>query len=277
MAIGPSQPVPSPPLVPAPFGLIATAAVVDHADERFVNGISYDPESCEDAVIWPIVCQSDQTPADDKPDPAARPGWQTYHPFAAIAGDVCSTFGFQAADYQARARRLLAARESKAAEAGLWSAPNLPDDNGRLAAAEDVDVVGGGTVPRRRALAELVQYLADSNGGRGMIHARPLLVELWTADGLIFREQNKLVTGTGILVVAGTGYPGSGPDGEAGEWAFATDPVVVHRGPVFLSPEDFNDAVDKRTNTVVFRAERALAPIFAGCALGAVSVDVATA
>jgi hypothetical protein len=217
-------------------------------------------------------------PLPDLPAPVARDGYRNYEPFTAIAADRCSAFGWAQADYEGRARRLLAARESKAAEVALWSAPGLPAANPRLVAGVAVTTLGT-SLARRLALATLVQGLADRNAGRGMIHARPRLVEAWGADGMLRIEGGKLVTTTGHLVIAGTGYPGTGPAAQAVagtvEWAYATDAVVVHRGPVALTPRTMREATNSETNTVTFRAERGLAPVFAGCALVAVSVDVA--
>jgi len=273
MPYGPGQVVPAPPLVPPAFGLIAAATVVDHDDERFLNGLTFSPESCEDAEIIPVVCG----PGVEKPTGLNRDGWQEYEPFVLIGRDSCSTFGFQTADYEARARRHLAARESPGVEAELWTGA-LIAGNPALASGDSVALGAG--LARREALAALVQGLADRNVGRGMIHARPYLVELWGAANLLRVEQNRLVTWSGHTVVAGSGYPGTGPAGEAiaagVEWAFATDPVVVHRGPLRTYPDTIQQATNKTTNTVEFRAERGYAPIRGVCAHVHVSVDTTT-
>lgn len=262
MAIGPSTIVPAPPLSPPAFGLLAAATVIDHEDERFLNGITFAPENCADVEIIDAVCG----PGDAKPTGLNRAGWEEYEPFLLIGRDSCSTFGWQTADYEARARRHLAARESDGVEEEFWTGALLPD-NPRLAGPASV-AVGTGLSPRA-GLAALVQGLADRNVGRGMIHARPYLVEVWGAEGLLRVEQNRLVTWTGHTVVAGQGYPGTGPAGEAvgaTEWAFATDPVVVHRGPVRTYPGSLAEATNKTNNTVEFRAERGYAPIRGTCA-----------
>lgn len=277
MAIAPSQVVPAPPLSPPAFSLMAAAAVVDHDDQRFTNGITYSPENCADLEGWAPLCGAgSEGPA--KTSDLNRTGWADYQPFVLIGRDSCSSFGFQTADYEARARRHLAARESDGVEEELWTGTLVPT-NPQLADAASVSLGAG--LARRVALATLSQGLADRNVGRGMIHARPYLVELWGADGLLRVDQNRLVTWAGHIVVAGQGYPGTGPAGQAVaggvEWAFATDPVVVHRGPIETFPNNIAEATNKTNNTVEFRAERAYAPLRGVCAHVHVSVDTTTA
>lgn len=273
MPYGPAQVIPAPPLSPPAFGLLAAATVVDHDDERFLNGLTFSPENCEDVEIVNVVCG----PGTEKPTGLNREGWEEYDPFVLIGRDSCSTFGFQQADYEARARRHLAAGESGGIEAELWTGA-LIGTNPALAAAASTSLGAG--LARREGLAALVQGLADRNVGRGMIHARPYLVELWGAANLLRVEQNRLVTWSGHTVVAGSGYPGTGPAGEAiaagVEWAFATDAVVVHRGPLRTYPDTIQQATDKVNNRVEFRAERGYAPIRGVCAHVHVSVDTTT-
>lgn len=283
MGIGPAMVVPAPVLPAPPFGLLAVADVIDHGadDEHWINGITLTPEQCGAIEGWTPDCG----PGDDKASGPNRSAPRPADPFVLIGRDQCSTFSHRAAEYQARARRHLAAQESRGAEAELWSGALAPT-NARLAAGAGVPVLGGGVLGLRRSLATLVQGLADRRAGRGLIHARPYLVELWGGLGLLRQNGRRLETITGHHVVAGTGYPGSGPEAQAttatSEWAFATDALVVHRGPVVVYPDNANadqalaEATDKTTNTVEFRAERPYAIAWGGCALVAVNVNPTT-
>lgn len=214
-----------------------------------------------------------------------RPGKIRYDSFAVEAHDVCSTFGFPAGEYEARARRLLAARESKAVEAEWWVGLLFPQ-NPHLAKVAGTNgtnattLAGGVAQGLRIALALLTQALADNNGGTGMIHARPFLVELWAGLQLIRVDGGgKIWTYTGNPVVAGTGYPGTGPNGEAraagSEWAFCSDEVIVHRGPMFVPMAGGVTAenTDYVNNQVRLRAERQYALTTNGCVVAAINVN----
>lgn len=213
-----------------------------------------------------------------KPGAANRNATGAFSPFGVVAYDRCSSFGWQKAEYEARARRALAAVASTLVEEEYWEGALVPA-NEHLAMPHATTV--GAALGRRVALAELVQALADTNAGTGVIHARPRLVQHWLQDGALEVRSNKLWTKNGHLVVQGAGYTGTGPADQAVagavEWAYATDNLVVLRGPVVITPGSINEAIDRASNTVVFRAEQAYAVITNHKAHLAVSVDTAVA
>lgn len=282
MPIGPQDAVPAPPLAAPAQGLLVAADVIDHTegDARGMNGVAWSPEHCGDLEVWAASCGSNAAKLAGR----NRPANLAAEPFAVIARDECSTFGFRAADYEARARRALDAKQGKAIEAEFWSGTLIPA-NPNLSDAT-ATVVGTG-LGLRLALATLSQALAVGNGGIGMIHARPLVVLQWFALGLLRLDQGKLRTAMGNLVVAGYGYAGTGPAGQAPangtEWAYATDTVIVERWPVIVSPEAEDgmsdaeriaQATDRTTNLVSFRAERMAVPKWSACVHAAVEVNV---
>lgn len=200
-------------------------------------------------------------------------------PFIVDAYDACSTFGFVAAEYEARARRALAAREGKAVEKEFWTG-TLFSSNPHLASGGSVTTLAAGAAQGlRRALALLEQAAADQNAGRGMIHVRPKVMSLWAGLDMVVRGSGgKWETPNGHLVVAGAGYTGSAPDGTAPtatqEWGYVTDPVEVHRGPVEVFAPGINGAtVDRQSNEVTVSAQRLYSVMFNGCALSAVKID----
>lgn len=214
-----------------------------------------------------------------KPGVPNRNPTGAFSPFGVVAYDRCSTFGWQREEYEARARRALAAVASTLVEEEYWEGTLVPA-NEHLAMPH-ATTVGGAGMGRRKALAELVQGLADANAGTGVIHARPRLVQNWLQDNALEVRGNKLWTKGGHLVVQGAGYTGTGPTDQAVagdvEWAYATDNLVVLRGPVVVTPGSLNEATDRASNTVVFRAEQAYAVITNHKAHLAVSVDTAVA
>lgn len=251
------------------------------ADEmRWGNGLVFSPYSCDNAAVVD-PCAADNTGMSTA---ATRPTPRSYLPFIVDAHDKCSTFGWEAADYEQRARRLMAARESKAVAREFWVAERI-GTNPHLASGGSVTTVGVAVSPRS-GLALLCQAVADENGGAGMIHCRPYLLQYWASIGAVRFENSKWFTATGVAVVGDAGYPGTGPTGQAvtntlgaiTEWAYATDLVEVHRGPVDVMAEPLSyQSVDYQTNVEIVRAQRLYAPIWNGCALAAVSITTPAA
>jgi hypothetical protein len=278
VATGPALVIAAPALTPPPNGLLRAATVIEHDELHFGSALEWSPEGCGSAQVV------DPCAVTDKGSAGNRPANIRYDAFVVEAHDACSTFGWQAADYDGRARRAIVARESKAVEAEYWSG-TLKPANPHLAKPTSSNgpavttLAGGAAQSLRLGLALLAQSIADGNGGTGMIHARPFLVELWWGLDLLYRDAGgRLLTGNGNLVVPGSGYPGTGPNGEAitasSEWAYATDEVIVHRGPVFTPTTGVNgQSMDRALNEVISRAERPYALAVNGCVLSAVNIN----
>lgn len=283
MATGPARVIDAPLLTPPPNGLLRSATVIDEEALHFGSALEWPAENCADLII------RDPCGTAAKPITANHPGTIRYDAFLVDAYDTCSAFAYQAADYEGRARRALAARETKAVESEWWTGtlfaanPHLARGGYAGTNGPATTTLAGGTAQSLAiGLALLVQYLADLNGGTGMIHARPYLAELWFSHFLIWRDNSgKLWTGNGNLIVPGAGYPGTSPTGAAisttSEWAFATDAVEVHRGPVEVfaprSPQQLAEVLDRTTNTVTVRAERLYALTTNGCVNAAVNIN----
>jgi hypothetical protein len=89
------------------------------------------------------------------------------------------------------------------------------------------------------------------------------------------------MTRRGSIVVAGGGYTGTGPTGNAGaavtataEWMYATGPVDVRLDTIDVQPDSLAEATDRTTNTVVFRAGRRALVTFDPLSVFAVQVDL---
>jgi hypothetical protein len=180
-------------------------------------------------------------------------------------------------------------------------------------------------VSPRAALSLLQQGIANCGvGGLGMIHATPYLAELWAgghmaksieynddeyrmmlgADiqaelatagklpqpgtGHTVRRHRVLSTLTrGTLIIAGAGYPGTGP-ATAGHmtpetnhvWAFGTSVVNYRLGKIRTYPDsetmgrDLSEGTNRQSNTVEYRAERKAAAVFDPCCVVAVYIDL---
>lgn len=271
-ATGVSVPVDAPPQTPPSNGLLNSATIVEQTDDRWANGIEAQAAACDDAVVFdPCSTSADSLSVN-------RPAKFAFAPFAVEAFDKCSTFGYQRAEYEARARQAVQAKASKSVEKEFWAGA-LFSTNPRLAkAASTTTLASGAAQGIINGLAALVQAIGDYNLGRGMIHARPYLVTLWSAQGLLRWENGKLYTYMGNIVVPGTGYLGSAPDGTlpttTSEWAYATAPVTVTRGPIEVdSPENNASSVSLTTNDITVRAQQMHGLLWNNCTTVAVNIN----
>lgn len=213
-----------------------------------------------------------------RPLGSGRPAAQTVQPFGVQAYDICSTIGYEQADYEGRATRALIAHESKGVEREFWTGAVTGTVNRHLQDTSNTQQLNSGTAyGLRSGLAALVQAIADNNLGLGMIHARPSLITQWSSQNLLVRQNNKLYTVSGNLVVPGSGYTGSARDGTApvanAEWAYVTDVLQVQRGPIEIFAGLQDGAVDRTLNEVTSRAQRMYAVTGNFCAVIGAKID----
>lgn len=213
----------------------------------------------------------------------------TYNPFIIEVPYTCSTFGFQAADYEKRAKRQLEATVHKALEYEFWTGsidPTNPSLVGSTPNDDDHILNPGGAVapvPVSPGVALMLLAQAISNcgsGGRGMIHGTPAVVERWVNLPAV-QCNDKLITtcARGDIVVNGTGYPGTGPEGQPPPgpnevWVYVTGMVNVRLGNPEVYPKKFSEALDRYTNTVTYRGELVASAVHDLCCSFAVLVDL---
>lgn len=277
--------IPSPPMNPPKVGLLASVTPVTPADEHWANGISWEPDGSCLGAGTAEVCSDE--PSDKII--ATSDGSYTYDPFVIWGGDKCSSFGFNARDYQGRARRQLARLESTVLEAELWDGTEARVaglGNNKWLAHPDSDVLTAGVgVTPIDALACLEQGLAVCGGGsRGMIHATRQVVTHWNNLGMLRREGTLLLTVNDTIVVPGAGYTGSGPSPSVDDdpvaaadgaiWAYATDVVQVYLGNSTVVPPTVAEAIDRVNNLIEYRAERPAAVFWNYCCHFAVQIDL---
>jgi hypothetical protein len=216
----------------------------------------------------------------------------TYHPFVVEVPYSCSTWGFEANDYEAKALHQLEAGLSKAMEHEFWTGDknpsniNLvywtPNDDAHVlnpggAAAPDPVDAGTGIILLEAALARC------GPGGRGYIH---MTTEVATKLGNAYvvddddTNQNRFLStrSRDDIVIVGAGYTGDGPFGQPAPsgtemWAFATGQVDVRLGEPEVVPNEFWMALDRATNTVTFRGEQVASVVHDGCCSFAVLID----
>ena len=163
-------------------------------------------------------------------------------------------------------------------EAGLWTGIGTVTDSSALACTAADDITRGiaaGVVP---AISLMIDALDEVLGGvRGVIHVPHHLLAFLRFYGLTSRVGNLLeVADTGHLLIAGTGYPGTDPDGEEPEanttWIYGTGPINSYVSPIMIVPGEASQAIDRSVNTLEIRAEFAFASIFNPCAHFALNV-----
>lgn len=208
--------------------------------ERWTLGFQYLPELPLGATeVWApgtVVTETGLNP--DQTGTKATGNNQTafawYNPFEAVSRDDRSLFGWPNADFADRARRAmrsLQAHEAYQVEHEFWSGDKIPTNYHLTASAQTPTTsplrvitawadpaaapgtVLGTAVGLRKSLAALDQAIASGDGGTGIIHATPYLVQLWMSMFPFIRDTDgKIYTVNHNLILAGYGYPGTGPD-----------------------------------------------------------------
>lgn len=274
------------------MGLVTAAqganSLVTQPESKWMNGVAYETEACVTPSAPIDIC----TPgAFAQAQPPASSEWV---PYVAYADWTCSTFSVGNAldEAYAVARRRLDATWQWQMEFELWTgtlAQVQSYPNRWLADAANVaDLSGGAGVTPLNALACLTQYLADNTGGQqGMIHATPAVVTHWADEGAVYRQGNVILTKVrDDVVVAGNGYPGTTPDGDApvdgNVWAYATDIVEVREGSKSPNGIDGNESaalkpiqwVNPTNNVIVVRAQKRVLASFEGCRHAGIRIDI---
>lgn len=265
-------------------GLLAVAADPGAGAARWLDGVTYTPEACAapDPLPW-VLCDT----TDDIPDPDARPAAALWHPIVLRGVDVCSILdGIRAPEREQRARSNLTATASWQAErefADAVASTAGPDTNPHLSSATGwatADEATSSAEPAAFALALLEQMLAEClHGQRGMLHAPPAVVALWDAAGQLRLDGQVLVTANDNVVVAGSGYSGDDPDGDAAAagslWVYGTALVYQLRGPATPEGEAL-ERVDRAQNTVETFVQQPLLLFASPCCKIGAQVSIAS-
>jgi hypothetical protein len=107
------------------------------------------------------------------------------------------------------------------------------------------------------ALSELEGAIGACYDGVATIHAPRKLLPRLAAQGVVKAQGGLITTILGTKVVAGRGYPGTGPTGADvadQSWMYATGEVFYRRGDV-VQPTD-RESFDRARNTMKALAER---------------------
>lgn len=277
--------VPTAGLEVAPFGILSPATTTyDHSDSFWTSGYTYEAMDAGLVVVnGSIMGVSPSNSVTIIDNSAAKEHFKTYYPFDIKASIKVSTMGTTPDEIEASAKRALDIVTQKAVEREFWNGDvakllTSDHDNRYLASAQSVDVTPtpGTAVKVRYGLALLEQAIAESPvGAQGVIHATR---DVATALRLDADNGSTLTTELGTPVVSGVGYSKKGPSGAvapAGKaWMYATGPVSVRLGPVFVTPGKLNQAVDIRINNIEYFVDRPAAVTWSTTDSYAVLVDL---
>lgn len=280
---------------PRQVSLLSSVIVNNEPNDReWGSGLTWRPDSCAppDNPYW-WICPEGRGVSAEEEYGTKLVGEQAetyrFRPFTIWTGYECSTFGFLAQEAEARARRLLEAKQSAMIEAELWTgtvaqAGGFPND---YITNSPSSLSSSGIVT---ALAELEQAGSEVSG-IPVIHAQPRVVAAWCSQYLVTPSPSgrQLRTCQGTLVVPGSGYSGAhdgDPVSKTRSHAAVTGMVAVYLGPVRItsaeetssrdnsagSPADSD--VDTRLNNLVVRAERTAAVVFDPCVKAIINVKL---
>lgn len=270
---------------PALYGLLSSAVTVVNDDSvHWQNSFHYETLDCAAEVRVQSICSASQvvTSSDAGDDTLHR----QYFPFEVQADFRCSTMSRTPQELQDLAEQAIIACAQKAVEKEFWDGDLAQvaqeDDaefpNRYLASDSATNVTPAGSttngVKSKYGLALLEQAIADCGCGiKGTIHATRAVASALGVKG----KNDRLETSLGNMLVAGTGYSGRGPDGQAAPagmaWMYATGPVTVRLGAVNVFAQG-SEIVDRKSNTIVATASRPAAVTWNSCCHYAVLVDL---
>lgn len=273
--------VAGPQQTPPRVSLISSADIVPVEGDRWYSGFVADSDGISGADAFPVC------PADEVFDYYSNRSVVTYKPYVLYASEKGSTYG-NAEDLSKaydRAQRGLVSTESFALERILWTGdslgtgtgvagqnPFLADDAGAyetdpgeynqcapFVGTLDLDT---GSTSIFETFATMEQAIGDWGlGARGMIHMRPQAFHALVKSDLVRREGNVWLSPMDNIVVAGRGYPGTGPSGEAvgeTEWMYGHAGIVqIRRGSVIrLGEEDAANIIHRGWNDYKVAVQR---------------------
>lgn len=264
------------------YGILSSTEPIHLSDPHWQTGLEWESDCSVDASSTLPPC----------PDPVASKATDgglifcSADPFTVLGSYKCSTGGRSVSESMTIASNRLRRNKERAVEQIFWTGitpvgtvnPSLQGGNDSCGITPvDLTPVTGALNPVA-ALAVLESAIAGCiPGGVGVIHLTFGVLPYMAANHLLFERDGKFYTPSGQLIIAGAGYPGSGPSNvpaTSGEtWVFATGPMSVFYSDIFFTPSQIDQAVDRSLNNVTFWAEQTYAVIWE-CCLFAIRVSL---
>ena len=259
-----------------PFGLFSVLSFRD--GDRWESGVQFESGTCEPVdLIGPVQCDPTETQGLPKNLASNAGGIGQALPFTVNGHYSCSIASASPEEMNRLAREHLTSREESGAERALWTGEvgNTPS----LANPDAVVLGGGSAASLTEGIGLLEQFIAETYGSMGVIHVTRATALALIAKSLVDVRDNRLFTALGTPVVAGSGYPGTGPNGTApasGAWAYASPALLGYRSEIFSATEN-GLAYDTQNNDATALAERTYLLGFDPCGVAAVQITTTTA
>jgi hypothetical protein len=277
----------APKILPSEFGLFTVAKPDTGANEdQWIRGFSqewdtdlYSAKNYDDTNNTSDTVASDATPTR----------YDEIKPFFIEAEDYRSGLGMAEFDYIARVKRQLEGVTQKAIEQELWDGAIRKGEthsNKALSDANATLVNGTTALSVIKALALLDYTMGDVSpcGEGGIIHMTRDAANLLASSYMLFHnEDGHLQTINGTKIVVGSGYTGTGPDGQTGatatagnKWMYGTGTVKVFLGDVDVVNDNLAQGYDVsgNANNMRIKAIRPAAAYFDTTIHLAVRVDL---
>jgi hypothetical protein len=280
--------VAAPKIMPSEFGLFTVAKPENSVDEdRWARGFS---QEWDTDLYNATNYDGTDTTSDSVASDATPTRYTEINPFFIEAQDIRSTLGMSKFDYIARLARQLEGVTQKAMEQELWDGAIRKGEshsNKALSAASATLVNGTTALTAAKALALLDFTMASTSpcGENGVIHMTKDVAGLLSASYMIFHnvETGHLQTVSGTKIILGSGYTGTGPDGQTGatasagnKWMYGTGTVKTYVGKVDVVNDNLAQGYDVsgNQNDIRLKAIRPAAVYFDTTIHLAVRVDL---
>lgn len=241
---------------PLPYGLFSVLVPRATADGHWQNGVQWETLTCAPASGVGQPCPpegEEQTGLPKNLDTGAGELGEA-DAFTIYGSYSCTPVGHTLDYAQDRAEEHLQTREEARVEQAIWTGDldNVGFAEGAVQVAAGVSLV--------RAVAALEQWLAENYGSQGVIHMTREAATVATAAQVLVVKGSALTTVLGTPVVAGGGYPGTGPAGQdpadGSTYLYATPALLGYRSEVFPGSDPVSAGFARDTNDLTAVAER---------------------
>lgn len=238
----------APKINPSEFGLFSVAKPETPSNEdQWVRGFSQE----WDTGIRSLVNYDDTDTTSDSIVSNSTPiRYTEINPFFIEAEDLRSTLGLPGYDYIDRVKRQLEGATQKALETELWDGVIRKGEShaNKALSSSTATLVNGTTalsVSRALALLDFSMGTGSPSGESGVIHMTKDVAGLLAANYMIsHNEEGHLQTISGTKIIVGPGYTGTGPDGQTGATASATNKWMYGTGTVKVVLGDVDVVTD---------------------------------
>jgi len=256
------------------YGLLSSIESIQLDDPHWQAGIEWESDCSVEASATLLPCP--EALGEKSTDGGLI--FCSSEPFTVYGSYMCSTGGRPAGKSLEIAANRLKRNKERAIEQIFWTGttpvgpidPSLQGGNASCGIFPQDLTPASGPLNTVAAIAALESSIVDCiPGGVGVIHVNPGFLPYLSSNYLVVEKNGKLHTPSGQLIIAGAGYPGSGPanvPATPGEtWIFATGPVAVYNSDIFYTPSLIDQAIDRSLNNITFYAEQTFSVVWECC------------